>query len=492
MNYSNTNTAEVNLINLKLSILIVSLVTVGNLVDVLKGTKPPLIALGFTLLGIIYIAVTSYTYKKNPADERFKYINYICFCVIYIYTLFSTKTISVYIYVLPIMFLYFLYFDYKLICNITTGIVIINALRLVWLLTIAGRNSSADITEYLIISCSIVVLCMNSRLATRTSNKFNSDKMNTIEQARHKQEVILNEVLKIGSTLDTRSNEIYDIVSALEKSTTTMNNAMSNMTTNVETTALHIDSQINLTSNIQNLIENTVEAAIETSDISTTTIKQMDHGVEIVKALRKQSNLMNTNSDLVYNAMIALKQETDEIERIIEEITTIANQTNILSLNAAIESARAGEAGKGFAVVAEEVRQLATKTSQSAATISTILKALQNRATDSVSTLLEFRTTATEQNQLIVNTEDIFNQTIINMQNVNKNIDVVSKKVQDILISNNEIVKSIHIVSENSQHSLSDINETNEATHLTSTQVEQTKHIAEDLLKASENLKQYI
>lgn len=492
MTHSKTNTAEVNLINLRLAVLIISLVSIGNFIDVFKGTKSSLAAGIFTLLGAIYLISIYSIYKQNPSDESFKYKNFIGFAIIYAYTLFSTKTIGVYVYIIPVMYLYFLYFDYQLMRYITTFMFTLNLLRIVWLITIAGRNASSDITEYIIISAATLVLCMNVRIATRTSNKFNAEKIGTIEAARIKQENILNEVLKIGSTLDTRSNEIYQVVSALEDSTATMNHAMTNMSTNIEETASHIHAQTKLTNNIQDLIENTVAASQETTAISSTTIEQMDRGVEIVKALSRTSSVMDTNSDSVYNAMLALKQETDEIERIIDEITSIANQTNILSLNAAIESARAGEAGKGFAVVAEEVRQLATKTTQSAATISKILGDLQNRAIESVANLAEFRTTAQEQNQLILNTEDIFNQTITNMQTLNENVDTVSRKVQDILDSNNDIVKSIHVVSENSTQTLANISETTHATQTTSAQVDQTKQIAKDLLSAAESLKQYI
>lgn len=492
MNNLKSNTAEVNFIILRLSALIVALVIAGNFVDVLKGTKLISVATGFAILGIIFLGIIFYLYKCNPADERFKYINYIGFCIIYLYTLFTTKTINVYIYVIPVMFLYLLYFDYKLMCIVSNSVLAINFIRIAWLIIFAQRRSSQDITEYIVIICSLFVIWLNVRIATRASNKFSADKLKTIETSHQKQEEILNEVLKIGTTLDTHSNEIYDVVSALEKSTETMNSTMSHMTENIKTTATHITTQTELTNNIQDLIHNTVNASKETSDISTTTIDEMNRGVQIVKALSEKSQTLNTNSDSVYNAMLALQKEAEEIGRIIDEITTIANQTNILSLNAAIESARAGEAGKGFAVVADEVRQLSIQTTESATTISSIIKALQDHVSESVATLLEFRAATNEQNSLIMNTENIFNQTIINMNNVNKNIDVVSKKVQDILLSNNDIVKSINIVSENSQRSLLNIEEANHATNSTNAQVEQTKKIAQDLLVASDNLKQYI
>ncbi len=487
-----SNAAETNLINLRLALLVVSFVTVGNILDVVKGTKLLVVALGFTLLGGIYLAILVYFYKRDRSDERFKLISYIGFFILYTYVLFSTHAIGVYVYILPIMYMYFLYFDFKLMSGITWSVIGVNIVRVIWLYTIAKCNTSTELTEYIIAIGSLIVICMNARIATRTSNKFSDEKMSALKEAHEKQQAILNEVLKIGATLDVRSNDIYNIVSVLDHSTVTMSNAMMNMTAGAKDTAGHIENQKGLTSTIQHIIHNTVEASEEMTQISLTTISEMDRGMQIVKDLSEKTAIMNANSDLLYEAMLALKEETNEIGRITNEITGIASQTTILSLNAAIESARAGEAGKGFGVVADEVRQLSNQTTYSASNISKILKGLQERVAQSVEKLDEYRVAHKEQNQLIINTKDIFDRTILNMQEVNKNVTMVSEKIQEILSSNNDIVKSIEEIATTSKNTLLDIEETNKATQLTSEHVEETKQIAEDLLQASESLKQYI
>ena len=103
-----------------------------------------------------------------------------------------------------------------------------------------------------------------------------------------------------------------------------------------------------------------------------------DSGLRQVEQTRAQITSLASEVQQGNDVVQQLKAHSLEIDQVIEVIHSIAGQTNLLALNAAIEAARAGEAGRGFAVVADEVRSLASRTQQSTAQIQAIIERLQH------------------------------------------------------------------------------------------------------------------
>ncbi|NBB12704.1 HAMP domain-containing protein [Pseudomonas sp. SLFW] len=138
-----------------------------------------------------------------------------------------------------------------------------------------------------------------------------------------------------------------------------------------------------MTAAVEEVARNAVSTS-EASQQSNQTARQgRDRVVETVKSIQDMTQQIQATTGLVEG----LAEQGRDIGKVLDVIRSIAEQTNLLALNAAIEAARAGEAGRGFAVVADEVRALAHRTAQSTTEIEQMVAGIQSRTGDAVQSM---------------------------------------------------------------------------------------------------------
>jgi methyl-accepting chemotaxis protein len=131
-------------------------------------------------------------------------------------------------------------------------------------------------------------------------------------------------------------------------------------------------------------VKDIAESAITGVELASESDKVASDGLKVVEQAINNISLLETDIDSASDVIEKLESDVDNIGTVLDVIRGIADQTNLLALNAAIEAARAGEQGRGFAVVADEVRTLAQRTQDSTSEIQQMIEKLQAGAKDAV------------------------------------------------------------------------------------------------------------
>ncbi|MBL4823537.1 MAG: methyl-accepting chemotaxis protein [Colwellia sp.] len=183
--------------------------------------------------------------------------------------------------------------------------------------------------------------------------------------------------------------------------------------------------------------QNTQSAA----DKSVSANKRASRGLALVEQARVGIDELRDKVIDNTNMITELSNKTNEVSSVLEVITAIAEQTNLLALNAAIEAARAGEQGRGFAVVADEVRSLATRTRESIDQIQSTIGALQQDAKGAVLSMNEVSQQANEKAKDVANVADL----LVDISQEIKELDELNCQISDAARQQNLAADEINL-----------------------------------------------
>jgi len=192
------------------------------------------------------------------------------------------------------------------------------------------------------------------------------------------------------------------------------------------------------------------------------------------------------------NTVQTLSERSNEIGRIVEAITQIADQTNLLALNAAIEAARAGEHGKGFAVVADEVRKLAEQSAQSTMQIKDIIDYIQADTKLAVESMSAGSAEVLKGIDVTNMAGKSFKEISDNVQSVTYEIGQISETAKVISEHSNQVAMGIESVLQRTNENTASAQNISAATEEQLASMEEIAASAEALAKMSENLQQTI
>lgn len=291
-------------------------------------------------------------------------------------------------------------------------------------------------------------------------------------------QIIINSINTVAVSLH---DTIYRVREAIEATAS----ASAQISGSTEEMASGAAEQSNQTTEVASAVEEMTKTILETSNNASLAsdaanragkfAKEGDKVVsETIEGMQRIAQVVNKSSETVHT----LGESSNQIGEIVQVINDIADQTNLLALNAAIEAARAGEQGRGFAVVADEVRKLAEKTTKATKEIAGMIKRIQSDTEDAVVSMNQ-GTTEVEKGRVLADEAGKSLKAIIK-----GTIEVVDISTQ-VAAASEEQSSAAELISKS-------IEAINSVSQETSSGIQQIARATEDLSRLTENLQNMI
>lgn len=261
---------------------------------------------------------------------------------------------------------------------------------------------------------------------------------------------MVNQIKELVTTIKSVSEQsaeqsqfLFSAVETNNNNSTTITNNIAEMSDSVSKQSTSISESVISLQEISSGVTTIADNTSELSHISLQMKEQSERGNQNVEQVIEQMNSINTSVKNSVNTIEKLQNRSQEIGQIVQVITEIASQTNLLSLNASIEAARAGEHGRGFAVVADEVKKLSEESRNSADQIIELIHYIQDETAYAMQAISEGERNVVKGIEVVKETGALFKGMYIATDSVTSQIQEVSAATQEMVAETEQITASI-------------------------------------------------
>ncbi len=282
----------------------------------------------------------------------------------------------------------------------------------------------------------------NNDLTGNSIREEGGDEITQLTHSINEMSNVLNNV--IGSTVDSMS-ELANGSNDIKKSNDIIAEDITSANEQVNLIAAAIEE---LTASAHDVSQNCLHASINAEEA----LKLVTSGGEQAKSSVTHMNSIKHTFTSSSKSITTLNEKSQQIENIVNVIKSIADQTNLLALNAAIEAARAGEQGRGFAVVADEVRQLASRTTQATSEVESAISSIQTEIHSAVTVMEEGNKKVEDGFTMATNTQESLDYILSSINGVTSQIQTIASTAKEQSLVTEEIAKNADTILQATSH----------------------------------------
>ena len=288
-----------------------------------------------------------------------------------------------------------------------------------------------------------------SKVVTSYTNDDFTDYIKVVDNYKDDMKLLMESINLLGKELGNSAKNNYDNGETLEESASTMTSSMNNLAEKANEQAASLEQTAAALEEITSITRNNTQNATKMGELG-----------QIVK------KSVQTGEELASKTAISMDEINEKVKAINSAITVIdqiAFQTNILSLNAAVEAATAGEAGKGFAVVAQEVRNLANRSAEAAREIKNLVEEATIKANDGklissdmIDGYKDLNKNISETINIIEDVSGASKEQMLGIEQINQAVNMLDRVTQENAFESNQIKEISQSVSKLAYELLTD------------------------------------
>ena len=303
---------------------------------------------------------------------------------------------------------------------------------------------------------------------------------------------VLNQISEDSRLIISSSQDLLDTATDTAATIEQVDHAVQDIAEGAASQAMETQNAAAIVNDMGEMITATAVVVEKLSD-NAGEMKASSNEASDIIVLLEQTNIKTRNAiEVIYQQTNTTNVSALKIKEATDLITSIAEETNLLSLNASIEAARAGEQGRGFAVVAAQIQKLAEQSNESASRIGSIIDALIKDSNKAVDTMEEVKHIIEEQTVNVDKTEEIFESVKEGIDSSIDSIESIYEHTRGIEIAKDKVIDTVQDLTAIAQENAASAEETSAATNQVSTSVSKVAETAEILTEIAHALEESI